>query len=296
MLDRRFRSLLFVPASRLDMAKRAHTRGADAIIVDMEDGIAAADRGIARNTLSALLEDLRGKGLPTLVRINKLDAGGAADIAAITGAFTPPLLLPKVTDPGEISAVERCWVTSGKDLASLQLLPMIESPKGMFKSEAIAVASNRVTALVFGSEDFATAAGLNTDIDALAMPAQWVALAAAAAGIPAYGLPGSLANYHDKTLFGAALQRAKSAGFSGSLCIHPTQVVIANEVFQPSEQEIAWAEAVIAQAGPKGRTDGGTDPGANGATGGAVGMVDAPVAARARAILARSGTKPGSKR
>ena len=97
--------------------------------------------------------------------------------------------------------------------------------------------------------------------------------------MPAYGLPGSLGNYHDMGLFGATLRRAKTIGFAGSFCVHPRQVSLANDVFRPSEQELEWAAAVITQA---------SAGGAGGATGGAVGMVDAPILARARAILARS--------
>ena len=274
---RPFKSLLFVPASRLDMAERAHERGADAIILDLEDGVAEADRPAARDTLNALLEDLRRKGVPALVRINSLETGGVLDIGAIADTFTPPLLLPKVTEPEQIAAVEACWESSGKRLSGLQLMPMIECPGGLLRAEQIAKATRRVNALIFGSEDFATAAGLSTAIDALAMPAQWVALAAAAAGICAYGLPGSLANYRDMELFGVTLQRAKAIGYAGSLCVHPKQVLLANEVFRPSNEEIQWAEAVVAQAG------------AGGATGGDVAMVDAPILARAKAILARSG-------
>jgi citrate lyase subunit beta/citryl-CoA lyase len=275
MNAKKFKSLLFLPASRLDMAQRAHERGADAIIIDLEDGIAKADRPAARNTLNTVLQALQNKGVQALVRINSLDNGGALDIEAIPDAFTPPLLLPKVSRPEQILAAEQCWVSCDKDLSTLQLLPMIECPKGMFCAEEIAAATNRVSAMVFGSEDFAAEAGISTDIDALAMPAQLVALAAAAAGIPAYGLPGSLGNYQDMELFAATLRRAKTIGFAGSLCIHPKQVLLANEVFQPSKHEIEWAEAVVAQSG------------AGGATGGDVGMVDAPVLARARAILAR---------
>ena len=276
MRAKQFRSLLFVPASRLDMAERVQERGADAVILDLEDGVAAADRPAARNTLGSLLEGLRRKDLQVLVRINSLDDGGALDIEAIPDVFTPPLLIPKVTEPGQVLAVEECWVSSGKELAMLQLLPMIECPSGLFRAEQIAAATRRVSAMVFGSEDFAAEAGLSTEIDALSMPAQWLALAAAAAGIAAYGLPGSLGNYHDMELFGATLRRAKTIGYSGSLCIHPKQVLLANDVFKPSEQEIKWAEAVVAQSG------------AGGATGGDVGMVDAPVLARARAILVQS--------
>jgi len=265
------------------MAERAHERGADAIILDLEDGVAEADRPAARNTLNALLEGLQHKGVHVLVRINSLESGGVLDIDAIADTFTPPLLIPKVTGPGEILAVEECWVSSGKELSTLQLLPMIECPRGLFRAEQIAAATRRVSALVFGSEDFAAEAGLSTEIDALVMPAQWVALAAAAAGMSAYGLPGSLGNYHDMALFEATLRRAKTIGYSGSLCVHPKQVLHANDIFKPGEQEIKWAEAVVSQS-----EAGGTQSGAGGATGGDVGMVDAPVLARARAILARS--------
>jgi citrate lyase subunit beta/citryl-CoA lyase len=271
-----FRSLLFVPASRPDLIERAHQRGADAIILDLEDGVAEADRPAARETLGSLLEGLHRTDTHALVRINALDDGGVLDIQAIPDTFTPPLLIPKVTEPSQLLAVEDCWQSCGRELSTLQLLPMIECPRGLFRAEHIAAATNNVSALVFGSEDFAAQAGLSTEIEALAMPAQWLALAAAAAKIPAYGLPGSLGNYHNMELFEATLQRAKTIGYSGSLCVHPKQVLLANSVFKPSDQEIKWAEAVIAQAG------------SGGATGGDVGMVDAPILARAKAILANA--------
>ncbi|MFT6275145.1 MAG: citrate lyase subunit beta/citryl-CoA lyase [Halioglobus sp.] len=275
MIAKPFKSLLFVPASRLDMARSAHQRHADAVILDLEDGVSESDKPTARATLKSLLEHLEQRGVAVMVRINSLGTGGMLDIEALSKTDTPPLLLPKVTEPEQLLAVEECWQANGQKLSALQLLPMIECPRGLFKAEQIATATPRVSAMVFGSEDFAAEAGLSTDIEALATPAQWVALAAAAAGIPAYGLPGSLGNYRDMTLFETTLRRAKVMGFSGSLCVHPKQVLCANEIFKPSEKEIKWAQTVIAQAG-----DGG-------ATGGDTGMIDAPVLARARAILNR---------
>lgn len=279
MTTKQFKSLLFIPASRLDMAERAHERGADAVILDLEDAVAEADKPAARTALNALLEGLQTTGVYAMVRINSLDSGGMLDITAIADTFSPPLLVPKVTEPGQLLAVEDCWSSCGKQLSTLQLLPMIECPRGLLQAEQIAAATPRVTAMVFGSEDFAAQAGLSTEVEALAVPAQWMALAAAAAGISAYGLPGSLANYHDMELFEATLRRAKTIGYCGSLCVHPNQVPFANKVFQPSEKEITWAEAVVAQANT------------GGATGGDIGMVDAPVLARARAILAHRTTR-----
>jgi len=257
------------------MAQRAHERGAGGIILDLEDGVSATQRPAARQTLNSLLQDLQDRGVTTLVRINALESGGRLDIEAIDSRFAPPLLIPKVTTAAQLLAVEQCWRDSGKTLSTLQLLPMIECPLGLFQASNIATASQQVVAMVFGSEDFAADAGLTTDIDALAMPAQWLALAAAAAGVAAYGLPGSLANYQDMALFESTVQKAKTIGFSGSLCVHPKQVVLANKVFCPTEQEVTWAEAVVAQGIGEG------------ATGGDIGMVDAPVLTRAQTILAR---------
>ncbi|MFT5577692.1 MAG: citrate lyase subunit beta/citryl-CoA lyase [Paraglaciecola psychrophila] len=270
-----YKSLLFVPASRQDMAERAHQRGAGGIILDLEDGVAAEQKPAARATLNSLLQMLQDNRVTALVRINSLETGGRLDIAAIDSRFTPALLIPKVTTPAQLLAVQSCWTDSGKALSSLQLLPMIECPQGLFQASAIATTSEAVVAMIFGSEDFAAEAGLSTAIDALAMPAQWLALAASAAGIAAYGLPGSLANYQDMALFESTVKRAKTIGFAGSLCVHPKQVAVANTVFRPTDQELTWAQAVVAQG------VGG------GATGGAMGMVDAPVLARAQAILAR---------
>lgn len=276
MMAKRYRSLLFLPASRLDLVERAHERGADAIIIDLEDGVANEDKVKARYSLGDLLEKLHFKGIDSLVRINSLNDGGLSDIDAIPDRFAPPLLLPKVTTAQQITEVAGYWKASGKHLSTLKLLPMIECPAGMFRAEQIATASECVSALVFGSEDFSAQANTSADIDALAMPAQWVALAASAAGIAAYGLPGSLGNYNDLDLFEATLGRAKTIGFTGSLCIHPKQVLLANKVFQPSAQDIQWAESVIDQST------------SSGATGGSMGMIDAPVLARAQRILARS--------
>ena len=223
MSTSQFKSLLFVPASRLDLVEFAHEREADALIIDLEDGVAEANKQEARRMLNSLLERFHSKGIKAMLRINSLESCGAEDINAIGAEYSPPLLIPKVTESSQLSAVEEHWVASGKKLSALQLLPMIECPRGLFRAEAIASATKSVCALVFGSEDFATEAGVSTEIDSLAMPAQWVALAAAVAGIPAYGIPGSLGNYQDMTLFAKVLQRAKSIGYCGSLCIHPRQ-------------------------------------------------------------------------
>lgn len=264
---------MFVPASRLDLASQAHNQNADAVILDLEDGVASQDKKTARDNLTSTIDLIAQNNTEVLVRINSLGNGGKLDLDALGSGRLPPILLPKITDKSQIHSVTEYWKSSGKNVDDLKLLPMIEGPTGMFNAREIANSCSSVVALVFGSEDFATQAGLGTTVDALSNPAQMVALAASVSGLPAYGLPGSIANYNDMVLFEETVKMAKIIGFSGTLCIHPHQVDVANRVFKPTLKEIEWAKSIINKA----TTDG--------AVGSSLGMIDAPVIARAKALL-----------
>lgn len=264
---------MFVPASRLDLAAQAHKHNADAVILDLEDGVASEDKNIAREKLASTVDQITKNGKQVLVRINPLENGGQNDLHALSAEQVPAILLPKIIDKNQIFAVIDYWKLIGKNNDDLSLLPMIECPEGMFNANEIAKSCSKITALIFGSEDFAAQAGLDTTIKALTNPAQMVALAAAASDLPAYGLPGSIANYHDMGLFEETVKMAKAIGYSGSLCIHPRQVQVANKIFKPTREEITWAQTIIKQS----ETDG--------ANGSDLGMIDAPVLTRARALL-----------
>jgi len=273
MMNKRYKSLMFVPASRLDLAAQAHKYNVDAVILDLEDGVASEDKNIAREKLASTVDQITKNGKQVLVRINPLENGGQNDLHALSAEQVPAILLPKIIDKNQIFAVIDYWKLIGKNNDDLSLLPMIECPEGMFNANEIAKSCSKITALIFGSEDFAAQAGLDTTIKALTNPAQMVALAAAASDLPAYGLPGSIANYHDMGLFEETVKMAKAIGYSGSLCIHPRQVQVANKIFKPTREEITWAQTIIKQS----ETDG--------ANGSDLGMIDAPVLTRARALL-----------
>jgi citrate lyase subunit beta/citryl-CoA lyase len=276
MTPRQPRSLLFIPASRPDFAAKAHLTGADAIILDLEDAVPLADKAAARLALPSLHAGLLAHGLSAWVRINALDKGGEEDlkaIAALPGA--PVVMLPKVETPQQASAACAVLRAHGE---RVRVALLIETPAGVIRAADLATADEGICALAFGSEDFAAALGVAPSPAALAMPAQWVVLAAAAQGLPAFGLPGSLADFADLEGLAHVGEHAASLGFSGALCIHPAQVAVLNRCFSPTPKDIAWAERVLAQAAVQ--------------TGGASAvdgrMIDPPVLARAQRIMDRA--------
>jgi citrate lyase subunit beta/citryl-CoA lyase len=267
------RSLLFMPASRPDFVAKAHLRGADAIILDLEDGVAAKDKAAARAALARMHADLTAQGLPVWVRVNALDHGGREDLDVIAALPEAPIvMLPKVETPTHVQAA--------RDQLQAPIVPLIETPAGVIHAAEIAAASPDVFALAFGSEDFAAALGVEPTAEALTAPAQWVVLAAAAQGLPAFGLPGSLASFSDIEALSRLAERAAGIGFAGALCIHPTQVAVVNRCFSPTLEQIAWAMRIVGHV--------------SGASGGASAlegqMVDPPILARAQRIIQRART------
>jgi citrate lyase subunit beta/citryl-CoA lyase len=269
-------ALLFIPANRADFVAKAPTRGADVIILDLEDAIASSAKTAARAALADHITALSAAGLSVWVRINSLDAGGEEDIAAASAAGAQTLMLPKCDS---VATAQAACVLLPRSPARISLVALIEDARGLSQAQAIA-ALPQVSALAFGSEDFAASLGIEPALETLSVPAQMLVLAAAAEGIPAYGLPGSLAQFRDLDRFGAVAQRASALGFHGALGIHPAQIPVIKAAFTPSAERIAWAQAVVE-----------ANKAANGNQGGALAadgvMIDRPILERAHRILAR---------
>jgi citrate lyase subunit beta/citryl-CoA lyase len=155
----------------------------------------------------------------------------------------------------------------------------IETPAAWMRMLDIALADPRNTAMLLGSEDFATAVGMSTAPGNLLGPKQALVIAAAAAGLLPLGIVGSFANFRDKEAFRAMVRQSRAIGYRGSSCIHPDQIEILNAEFSPGTEEVEAARAVLqrfdeALSGNRGAV----------ALDGA--MIDMPVVERARAILA----------
>lgn len=274
------RSFLFVPATRPERYAKALASGADAVIIDLEDAVAPADKTAARQMLAhawpGLPADQRGR---VVVRLN---ASGTPwhddDLALLAALGVLGVVLPKAE-----SATDVEWVAAAMG-PGCALLPMIESVAGLDAVDALA-RSPAVARLAFGNLDFQADAGMACGPDEVELTPVRLALVLASrrAGLAA-PVDGVTAATHDAAQLQGDALRSRRGGFGGKLCIHPSQVAGVNAAFTPSPAEIDWARRVLA---------------AFEAAGGGVcsldgRMVDAPVLLLAQRTLAQSQAGRGS--
>ncbi len=227
------RSYLYVPGNRPDRFDKACAAGADAVIIDLEDAVPAAEKAAARNALSTwLAPDKR-----VLVRVNGAATQWfAEDLRACELPGVIGLILPK-TESVTAEVVALC------KKRNVALLPLIETAVGMDQAKIIA-ASPCVQRLLFGSIDFQFELGIDGDGDELLAFRSQLVLASRLAGIQS-PVDGPCTSWEDAGLLTTDCLRAKRLGLGGKLCIHPRQVATVNAMFSPSEQEIAWARRVL---------------------------------------------------
>ncbi|RJT23630.1 CoA ester lyase [Mesorhizobium waimense] len=246
----RWRSLLFVPAHVPRFVETAHERGADGIILDLEDSVPEDQKGEARRQLPESVAKVRRKGASVLVRVNRGLRALAADLDAAVISGVDALVLPK-TDSAEwvleiANAVSDLEQERNLVHGSIRFLAQIETPGALQRLAAIASAHPRMVAMALGPEDFSAAVGGAPEFDLLLTPNLSVLFAARAAGLLPLGFVGSIGEFSDTHKLREAAVRARRLGFAGALAIHPTQVAIFNEAFSPNAQELEWANRVVA--------------------------------------------------
>ena len=270
------RSLLYVPASSERFIAKAHERGADAIILDLEDAVAPADKSTARAALAAAVPSVGRNGAKVFVRINAEPDLLPSDAAAACRAGAYGLYVPKVRSAQALAGLAAFLAPIEAELGreATVFVAIIEDPGAVLDARLIAKAP-RLLALSVGGEDLALQMNGEPTPDVLRLPKLLVHYAAKAEGILSFGLLQSTADYADAAAITASALEARRHGFDGATCIHPAVVPLLNAAFAPSAEELAWAQRVVAAAADQGGAfvvDGR--------------MVDAPVIARARQILA----------
>lgn len=249
-LDKPWRSILFVPVNVKRFVDRAHERGADAIELDLEDSVAASEKGLARQALPAAVERITGFGQPVVVRINRPWSIAIADLRAAVRPGVRAIELPKVSSAGHVSALDEAVseleAEQGMPLGEIRFLIAIEDPAGLLAARDIGSASKRNIALTLGSEDFAARLGVAPTTESLSVPHQLLVLAATACHLYPYGLIGSLANYTDTAELRATATLARRLGFVGASAVHPRQVPILNEAFVAPDDAVRRARAILA--------------------------------------------------
>jgi citrate lyase subunit beta/citryl-CoA lyase len=282
----RWRSLLFVPANVERFIARAHERGADGVILDLEDAVPAERKPEGRAALRDSIASITQNGTAAMVRVNHNLRHIGQDLEAAVLPGLTALVLPKVEDAGFVRDVAETVAElereRGLPIGGIRLILQVETPGALFVLQSIAGAHPRVAALTLGPEDYSAAMGGVPEPDTLLTPNYAVLCAARAAGILPLGFVGSIGAYSDIPAFAEMARRARRLGFRGALIVHPSQVAPLNEAFSPSAEELDWARRVVA-ADATARAEGrGAFP-IDGK------MVDPPVVRRAEEILALAG-------
>jgi len=277
------RSKLFVPASRPELFAKAFASAADALSFDLEDAVAPERKPQARSDLRALLEtdDALASDKTLIVRVNAIDTPHfAADIDAVARNSVSLVNLPKPEHPDDVraaaAALDAAERTNGVG-KPIGLLLNIESPRALRIAAELASAHPRVAGLQLGLGDLFEPLGIaRRETSAIQQAMFALRIAAGEAGVFAYDT--AFANIKDADGFRVEAQMARAFGFIGKSCIHPSQIAIANDVFRPSDEDIAHAVRVAVAA---------RDADANGVGAYVVDgrMIDAPFVERARVLV-----------
>ena len=278
------RSLLFIPGNSPGMLQNGGVFGADSVILDLEDAVSPLEKDAARLLVANALKKVDYGRSKKVVRINPLDTPMAKeDIAAIVPCSPDALLVPKVQTAEDIKAAASLISSSEKTgQEPVRIIALIETPRGLKEAYNIAVSDARVIALAFGAEDFTAAVGaIRTKEGKEVLTARSLMVtAAAAAGIDALDTPFTDVNDEPGLVEDTLL--TKQLGFKGKMAVNPRQVDIIHSIFNPSDQEIQWAERVV-QAIRQAEAQGSGVISVDGK------MVDAPIVNRAERVLLLAG-------
>lgn len=242
-----WRSLLFVPADDTIRLAKAATRGADALILDLEDAIPPARKASARDALAQTIPLLAAQGASLVVRINAGWRDAVADLEAAVRPEVAAIMVPKVENVARLVTVGEMvgeFVAARGLAQGPGMIALVESPAGIAALQDIGGAPGLV-GMALGSEDFALALGVPPTPESLDLPCRAMALAAARHGMMALGLPVSIATIEDVDAWARGIVAARAVGMTGALCIHPRQIAPVNRGFAPSDTDVAAARRII---------------------------------------------------
>ncbi|HZZ93808.1 MAG TPA: CoA ester lyase [Usitatibacter sp.] len=245
----RQRSYLAVPATSERFLEKASKSDADAVFIDLEDAVVPDAKAEGRERAIAALDRIDWGERLVCVRVNGLDtAWGCHDVIGIASRArrVDRLLLAKCEGPEQVHAADVMIRAAERELpreSPLRLEALIESARGVANVEAIAGASDRMAALVFGAGDY------QVDMGAIGEKPRWdfvlsrIANAARAWGLAPIDSP--FVDIADTARLQSLARAAAAEGFEGKMCIHPSQVPVVNAAFTPAEEQVAWARQAL---------------------------------------------------
>lgn len=237
------RSILFVPADRIDRIEKSIGLPADAITIDLEDAVSSEKKEEGRQIVRKVLEEMDFGVKEVIVRINSLGTlNGLKDVLMLKECrnFPDLVMLPKVESPGEVRLAAQ-WLAEIDE--KIKLLVIVESGKGILKAEGILSASSKIAGVVFGGGDLSGEIGCSMSWENMLTARQMVLLAAASAGVDAIDVP--WLDIKDSDGLTEECKKVAGMGFAGKIAIHPKQIETINRIFTPDQSTIDWARKIL---------------------------------------------------
>ncbi len=243
------RSVLYVPGDNEHALEKAKTLAADSIIIDLEDSVSPANKEIARrHAISVIREGASARAKPSCASIRSRRPGAWPICTRPSSAAPDAILIPKVSYPGDVIGTAKV-VKAAEAAPNIRLWAMIETPMGIINAREIAACGpdpdNRLACFVLGTNDLLKESRARSSNNRFAV-VPWLAMTLVAAR--AYGLDvidGVYNDFKDDSGFRAECEHGRTLGMDGKTLIHPSQVAPCNEVFSPTEDEVAWARKII---------------------------------------------------
>ena len=278
-----FRTILSVPGNRENMLEKARSLHADVIVLDLEDSVPHEEKARARGMVKKWISKIAGNGSKVYVRINPLEGGLAQeDLEAVIIPGVNGISQPKPSTGKDIKKVAeiltRIERERGLTAGNVKILPWIETSLGLINCYEIASASPRVNGVIFGANDLVLETGMTRSEEGMELlyPRTKIVIAARAAGVAAIDTPYN--DFKDEKGLIRETTFVRNLGYRGKFVIHPSQVDVVNNIFRPTEEEVAHARRVIT-AFDEAREKGFASASLDGK------MIDIPIAQRALVIV-----------
>lgn len=258
-----YRSMLATPASNARMVSKALASAAEGVLLDLEDAVSPAEKSGARQEVVRAFRELDWNGRSRRYRVNGLETPffyrDVIDVIEPCGAAVDVVVLPKVERPEDVYVLATLLTQVEGHLGRSNRIGIevqIESALGVLNCAAVAAASDRVEAIVFGPGDYAASVGM--PVNAIGVPNRWdevypghrfhdamhrILVAGRSAGIRV--IDGPFADFRNAAGLRRAAELSRALGYDAKWCIHPDQIGIVNQVFSPTADELAWARTVV---------------------------------------------------
>ncbi|MCG8560359.1 MAG: CoA ester lyase [Hyphomicrobiales bacterium] len=243
------RTFIFAPGNHARKVEKVFGTGADAVILDLEDAVAVAEKEATRARIVAALQGPRRcRGY---VRVNDITTEFCfGDLEAVVGPGLDGVVLPKVESAADVTMID--WVVgnlerkAGMTVGAIDLIPIIETGRGLAAAREICGAGGRLKRVSFGAGDYTRDMGMDWTLEEteLASAQAEIVLASRISELEP-PLDTVFIHIREHDHFKRSAERGRRLGFQGKLCIHPDQVPIANAAFAPTEEETAWARRIV---------------------------------------------------